>query len=198
MDLFDAWRLWWEGHSVLDLELWGLEITWWGRIGKVLQFVGALTVVLDIIGPERLLAFGDSLRTASPFRGVVGRARERWQPLWEWARAARAGTPSVDLTSSETRRGIVQLAVRGGLLVLGLVIGLVFASWGWLLVLAVLVGGLAFIALAAVVSLVGQAVFTVVIKPFATVIARPNIDAWAKSAGIVLLMAGFHFDLLAS
>ena len=37
----------------------------WGRLGKVFEFVAGLTVVLDLIGPDRLRTFGGRLRGQS-------------------------------------------------------------------------------------------------------------------------------------
>ncbi len=194
MSLWDAWREWAAGRSTLDLEVWGLEVVWWGRLGKILQFVGALTVVLDIIGPERLIGFGQSLRSASPFAGTIARARRRWEPLWAWVRERRR-TPQPLPAGWWTSGGFL---VRLVLVMVGVAVALLFASWGWLLVVAVLFGGLVFLGVAAIVSIVGQGVFVLVIRPFARVISVPSVDAWAKSVGVVLLLAGFHFDLLAA
>jgi len=35
-----------------------MRILWWGRLGKALEFTAGLVVVLDLIGPDRLRAFG--------------------------------------------------------------------------------------------------------------------------------------------
>ncbi len=204
MSLWDAWREWAAGNDTLDLVLWGLEIRWWGRIGKMLQFAGALTVILDIVGPQRLIAFGASLREAAPFRGMVTRVSRRWRPLWEWVRGLSGGVTAGqrERTAEQAARlrnaSLRHLLPRVVLFVLGLVVALLFASWGWLLVLAVLLGGLALFALAALVSAAGSAAYYGLIRPFAALISIPAVDAWAKSVGIVLVAAGFHFDLLAS
>src|SRR5262245_10686845 len=49
---------WWNGQSTLHLHLWFMRILWWGRLGKALEFTAGLVVVLDLIGPDRLRAFG--------------------------------------------------------------------------------------------------------------------------------------------
>ncbi|SED59742.1 hypothetical protein SAMN04489727_8519 [Amycolatopsis tolypomycina] len=74
---WDLWMRWWAGEKVDGAQLWGLPMLVWGRIGKGLQFAGGLTVVLDLVGPERLRAFGKRLyvvnwtkKVASPAEGV--------------------------------------------------------------------------------------------------------------------------------
>ncbi|WP_248960266.1 hypothetical protein [Sphaerisporangium perillae] len=50
----DAWALWLDGRSTLGDDLFGLPMIWWGRGGKIAAFAGGLTVLLDLLGPERL------------------------------------------------------------------------------------------------------------------------------------------------
>ncbi|MBN6034432.1 hypothetical protein [Amycolatopsis sp. 195334CR] len=55
VDLVEAWRQWnAENPALKDMRLWGTQILWWGRIGKIAMFVSGLVLVLDIIGPERM------------------------------------------------------------------------------------------------------------------------------------------------
>ena len=49
-----ALDLWWDGTLRREQSVLGLPVLWWGRIGKILQFIAGLTVVLDIVGPKRL------------------------------------------------------------------------------------------------------------------------------------------------
>ncbi len=63
----EAWKLCLSDNLSADAVLWGISIFWWERIGKVMQFLGATTIVADIIGPEKIRKFGTSLqRTNSP------------------------------------------------------------------------------------------------------------------------------------
>ena len=66
MTFFNAWHLWWQGSLTRDFNLYGLGLLWWGRIGKAVAFIGALTVVLDLIGPDRLRAWGKKVHAKSP------------------------------------------------------------------------------------------------------------------------------------
>jgi hypothetical protein len=61
----DAWFLWFSGQEVDPrLRLWFMSILWWGRAGKIAAFLGGLTVILDLIGPDRLRRWGRAGRTA--------------------------------------------------------------------------------------------------------------------------------------
>ncbi|MFI6712853.1 hypothetical protein ACIBF7_40895 [Nonomuraea sp. NPDC050478] len=62
LSLPDAWNLWLSGRSISDMTLWGIPTIWWGRGGKVLSFLAAATVILDIIGPETLKAYAQRAR----------------------------------------------------------------------------------------------------------------------------------------
>jgi hypothetical protein len=59
------WGRWLSGEKVDDARLWGLPMLAWGRTGKLLQFAAGLTVILDLIEPERLRKFGTRLRDQS-------------------------------------------------------------------------------------------------------------------------------------
>lgn len=50
--------MWQAGKPVAGYDLWGLQLLWWGRIGKVISFVSGATIILDAIGAERLQQFG--------------------------------------------------------------------------------------------------------------------------------------------
>jgi len=56
---FEAWGDWFAGQQVdPQYQLWFLNILWWGRLGKIAAFLGGLTVILDLVGPERLRRWG--------------------------------------------------------------------------------------------------------------------------------------------
>jgi len=70
LGLVEAWQLWLSGSSTADIRLWSVSMMWWARIGKLLQFAGALTIVLDLVKAERLKTWGKRMR-GSPFSGNV-------------------------------------------------------------------------------------------------------------------------------
>jgi hypothetical protein len=55
---FEAWRCWAGGQDIGDRELLTVPILWWGRAGKIAAFLGGATIILDLIGPERLKTWG--------------------------------------------------------------------------------------------------------------------------------------------
>ncbi|MGR6923105.1 hypothetical protein ACU635_53375 [[Actinomadura] parvosata] len=58
IDLLDAWRMWLDGKQIAR-ETWnGWPILYWGRAGKIAAFLGGLTIILDLVGVERLSKVG--------------------------------------------------------------------------------------------------------------------------------------------
>lgn len=64
-DPLRLWSRWLSGEKVDGARLWGWPMLAWGRTGKLLQFAAGLTVVLDLLGPDRLREFGNRLRHPS-------------------------------------------------------------------------------------------------------------------------------------
>jgi hypothetical protein len=90
--LVHAWRVWSAGLSAGAEPLWGHTVLWWARMGKLLQFVAGLVVVLDIVGPNRLRSVGKragaSLRDV---RAVLVRLRSSPERTLNGAIRAAAG-----------------------------------------------------------------------------------------------------------
>ncbi|MGB7923383.1 MAG: hypothetical protein WCF57_09080 [Pyrinomonadaceae bacterium] len=61
LSYFEAWHHWLNGENVSNYYLWSFQIIWWGRIGKLVSFISALAVIAELIGPDRLRNFGESL-----------------------------------------------------------------------------------------------------------------------------------------
>jgi hypothetical protein len=62
LTLTDAWALWWSGQQLTDHTLYGAPVLWLGRAGKLLAFLAGMTLVLDMIGSERLIRWGEQAR----------------------------------------------------------------------------------------------------------------------------------------
>ncbi|GAA2195409.1 hypothetical protein [Micromonospora lupini] len=55
LDVVDAW---FAGRPTENLELFGLTMVFWGRLGKSLLYLAGLTVILDLADPDKLRARG--------------------------------------------------------------------------------------------------------------------------------------------
>ena len=69
--LSEIWKLWLSDNLSADAVLWGISIFWWERIGKVMQFLGATTIVADIVGPEKIRQFGTSLQSTNSPKTLI-------------------------------------------------------------------------------------------------------------------------------
>ncbi|MCK9870324.1 hypothetical protein UIS43_10930 [Nocardiopsis sp. LDBS0036] len=70
--LAEAWTLWWSGQQLTDHTIHGLSVLWLARLGKLLAFLAGTTIVLDVIGPERLIAWSQKASTDPKLkRGVI-------------------------------------------------------------------------------------------------------------------------------
>ncbi|MFC5834641.1 hypothetical protein [Nonomuraea insulae] len=68
LDLLQAWAMWFDNVQVNEHTLYGWSILALGRTGKVMAFFGGMTVVLDLVGPERLNKFGERHKRFDPDR----------------------------------------------------------------------------------------------------------------------------------
>ncbi len=72
-----AWQAWLHPTTSPEMPvLWGHRMIWWSRLGKIMQLCGGLSIVFEIIGVERINAFG-----------VRFGLRRRWEASLPYARA---------------------------------------------------------------------------------------------------------------
>lgn len=221
VSLWEAWARWLNGNKIEDLTMWGVRMLWWARIGKLLEFAGGLVVVLDLVGPERLRKLSERtrqtrtrLRQTPPTKAVGERANakthantlllttggSKWEPPrpvslreaeqrgiavsspWMSCVAFLAGTLSAGLWIYYNDAG-----TWFGALVLPLLIGCLTA-WVllWVLPLVVYLGAALALVAAQHLMLLSAMVFA----------DRPGHPT--RWAAFLLVIVGFHFDLLAS
>lgn len=168
---------WANGQLSPDTVLYGLKLFWWARIGKGLEFIAALSIIADILGPERLRSYGKWLKSS-----VLG----------EGGLVFLISLSSVMLLCFMVytiyRAVHMDLFLHGNFLVK---IGIIFAA----MLIANLIGA------PLVGLLVGFLAVFLVAKPIEAlvwVLEKRNGDKWLKSVSLILLLAGFHFDLLGS
>jgi len=236
-DYFELWRTWGDGQPTADLTLWGLKVLWWGRIGKMAQFIGAMTIILDLLDPERLRSWGHTIHSRK-IQESVARLIDTWDRYhydvlsaavildtewgprsFSWTNLSKEDPNNPGFLVTKERHdspslgaaiavrlliilplmalaGIVALFtdqkdLLGGLLVTALLIGWVLGAF----LFAVLIVAPRILAHAG-----GAAIDYLLVRPIAWVLdlksQRPGQPV--KWIGFVLIVVGFHFDLLAS
>lgn len=168
----EAWRLWFGGQQPpSDAVLWFMSVRWWARAGKIAALLGGMTVILDILGPERLRGIAAKIRALKGDRitdklATVGILA--FFLLWAGA-YSYAGADYGKIPDPETLKHIVYTAWAFG------------AGIGVLLSLAILL----------VVAFYG-------LRLLARTLEAPIPANALRLAAVVVVVVGFHFDLLSS
>jgi hypothetical protein len=187
----EVWEHWASGSPDNEcLVLWGLPLLWWGRLGKLVAFVGSLLIVADIVD---LKGFEQSLRdVGSSFKGA--------------AIAAGGVGLAIILCVGLPVAAIAYIAIYGySDYTKALSCGMEFTDctpeqqwhyfWRTLLVIilsyGVPIGGVLLFVL-----IIGFAIPEFVLRPVASLL--DVLPRWAKVLNLVLIVVAFHFDLLAS
>ncbi|HEY9621732.1 MAG TPA: hypothetical protein V6C78_15330 [Crinalium sp.] len=211
ISIFDAWAAWMSGHLSAHSTIWGVSIFWWGRIGKIMQVVGAGTIIADIIGPEKIRSFGASLQGAISPTVLT----EFLKDCFEWYAVVFRHTFMKDYEDEPAvvKKRQSHLAIEllnylvCFLLTAVVIVSLKLQPTGWnFLVEAMIIFGCLLVSVSPLVTVLVMVAFTVFgltvdavfIKSLAWVLEHPALDQLTKIASLLLLLVGFHFELLAS
>jgi hypothetical protein len=200
--LLEAWRVWFSGDSTEHLMVCGSSLLWWGRIGKVIEFVSGLYIVAEIVGENRIKAFGcsiKSLRNVVPFSRIADSVRKRlifgavvaailltilvafgycffgfgWSGCWRVYHCTPGEGPTPPDCSLEEQRDIQSIGIR------------------------ILIGSASPIAVVLLIAfIIGVIIPDFILRPLAWILHKDL--SWTKAMSLLLLAVGFHFDLLAS
>ncbi|MEV0194871.1 hypothetical protein [Nonomuraea sp. NPDC050691] len=176
VSLLDAWQLWLSGKSTLGTTLCDIPMIWWGRAGKLLSFFAAATVLLDVLGPERLKQYAERSERIDQ--------RDHDNP---------------DIIPTKVRRvwGCLAFVLVPPIIIFGLA-GMQLAFLYYRLLherilwpIMLILGGYLYVIrfkvyLVATVSL------------FASILEHRHFASVIRLMGFIALAVGFHFDLLAS
>jgi hypothetical protein len=184
--LVEAWLIWMECRTE-NLTLYWQTMLFWGRFGKVIQFVGALLVAVEIIGPERLRRFAASLKGA----GLPARLRKQVLIEEEGDAAKGKGNGDHDTASMII---IMIIATFFAFPAAGTFVG----GDGWPFVVAAFVFMLLFMLLGVFLVWLAAWLLERSISALAWVLEHPRLDRLMKLLSVALVVVGFHFDLLAS
>ncbi len=212
VSLIEAWKIWLAGDLPANTVLWGIRMLWWERIGKLMQVFGAATIIADIIGPEDIRRFGSSLQNRVPSTALMQFLKQ----CFTWYTVTFRQTvlkdfvdESVELASDSNYAHLNALNYFVCFLLSLFTIyftKLYLTGWGILILEFALIFGCLLVSIAPiftvliVISLtaVGLAVNSILIKPLAQVLENPSLDRFIKIISLLLLLIGFHFELLAS
>jgi hypothetical protein len=197
-DLLHAWREWLAGHDITHLRVFGIEVRWWGRLGKMLEFLGGLTVVIDLLGRERMEGFHTTLRR----RRARLLARLRGNPTAD----GEIPVKTVDRkTAHETG---LRVAFIVGTVAMGLFIAVAehYAHQGdpmpipvLLLVIATAAPSLGGFVLGWAGYLLGLLLLEAfVVTTLGQLKTREGLESRLKLIGLAIFIAGFSMDLLSS
>lgn len=207
--LSDAWRLWSAGPLSPSTTIFHIELFVWARLGKVLQFLGAATILAEIIGTERLRAFGTSLHDIFSFQRAGELLRDVWIFYKSWVLVIVRKADSTEHKEAQKQLEATKTSNYWiALILLGLAIFLVY-NWTDLNWWQLLLGALAAFF---VLSLIGATIAAIagltcwlillgaeaIVETAAWLLERPLLDRWIKLGAFLALVIGFHFDLLAS
>jgi hypothetical protein len=176
----------------------GMDILWWGRMGKIASVIGALAVLAEVAGPARLADLGTYLR--------FGRTHIRQLhhfPMMFMRSFMREGREK----SQEQPAVVTSVAILIAYMLL------VFASWpamrlesvafsiAYIVVGFVAVYLMALLAISVLAFMLSVLAFLfdkVCIGPLVHILARRRAAKRIQAYGLLVSMVGFHFDLLSS
>lgn len=176
MTLSDAWTLWLGGGDLRTQELWGLSVAWWGRIGKVIQFIAVVLGAIEIAGAARISQFFATLSghrwwtTYAPGLLVIGFV-VAWMSLFVFV-----------------LRRLPQLLPRDSAIM----------QWIASIPQASTVITVALMFLALVLAGLLAAIILILVDRMPGVAISKRVHTIAQLALLVLFVLGFHFDLLSS
>jgi hypothetical protein len=209
ISLLDAWNVWFSGGSVASYNFLGMDILWWGRIGKIMEFVSALAIIAEIVGHERLRVFGKSLHG----RFTIDRAGRLFRECILWWKcvlvyvlhSGERGDEAMD-KGKETKVNKVNYLTCS--LLTACIVWFYYLDKAWyvIIIAAAIAYFLLLLTLSPIVTfilvvsylLLGLLVDSLLIEPLAWMLERESFDRVIKVVSLLLLATGFHFDLLAS
>lgn len=212
VSLIEAWKIWLSGDLPADTVLWGIRLLWWERIGKLMQVIGATTIIADIIGPEDIRQFGSSLQSTVPSAALMQFLKQ----CFTWYSATFRQTILKDFVDESTELKLESnhfyLSTLNYLVCLILTLFLIYVAelytvgWGILILEFIIIFGCLLVSIAPIFTVLtviglttaGLAVNSLIIKPLAWILENPSLDRFIKIASLLFLLLGFHFELLAS
>ncbi|MCV9389051.1 hypothetical protein [Reichenbachiella ulvae] len=208
IDFIKAWELWFQGVGLTNYRLFGVSIFWLGRIGKIIQFLGGLMVIFEIIGFTRLSKFSANLKELINFRNIRQIAFFGLENTRKWYQK----TTSKKLTKEEKDVLKIDSSYTLMLIIAALISALYcsvklaeYMNWFW----AIFLGSFAFsfsgLIIPVIISLfallfycISYALNFFLISPIVWVLDKKSLNSIVKVIALMSVIVGTIFDLLAS
>ena len=207
----ETWKLWLSDNLSADAVLWGISIFWWERIGKVMQFLGATTIVADIIGPEKIRKFGTSLQSTNSPKTLIQFLKRCFAWYARIFRQTIMKDYRKDSGDRELKPKFFQLNLLNYFICFLLTVFTVVVAelhilnWFFLVeaififcCLLVSIAPLVTVLAIVVTTLLGLTINSIFLQPLAHLLEHPALDRWLKIASLLLLLLGFFGELLGS
>lgn len=215
--LFSAWALWFQGIELKDATLWGITFIWWARLGLILQFIGALTIIVDIVGHKKIREFGKKLKYLynSEFKNIslVYVYCGDWVVLfYAYMNDQNSGEiKNVELKKKVMDSPLFKIYISTSIVCVAYII--INSSWkeeewiqlifvaGFIMLqimyyLPLVLVTLVLVPLAVLLSIAIALIDIIFIHSIAWLLDRPIAEKKIKFVGILLITIGFHFSLL--
>jgi hypothetical protein len=168
-----AWQYWFASEELSQIHVLGHSIHSWGRVGKILEGMAGLVIVIDVIGPERLTRWASSLSVGDP-----------WERSRKWHEAFFVPCLMVGAIYALTSLFVKPPAAPELTGWLG------FVSGAFVVIILTGAFGLLFWYF--------QVTMVLVLIGYSGLLAKPAALTVMRSVAAILFVVGFHFDLLAS
>ena len=206
-----VWQHWCNGESTSDYVMWGLKLRWWGRIGMTLQVVTTYTLLVDIVGVDKLKIFSESLMNSF----TVKKAFNRYIGVFRWC----VDFVKLGEKHLQSEHVVLNYFVAVGL---GSVLFFIFGYWAYyykhisyhqtwspttfilvfifLLLTAIIwlriLWAFALLLLTFVLYVLGLVVDFIFVDIIAWILSRKGMEKQVKIAAIILIFVGFFLDIL--
>ena len=207
----ETWKLWLSDNLPADAILWGISIFWWERIGKVMQFLGATTIVADIIGPEKIRKFGTSLQSTNSPKTLIQFLKRCFAWYVRIFRQTIMKDYTKDSGDRESKLKFFQLNLLNYfvcflLTVFTVVVAELHIMNWFFLVEAIFIFGCLLVSIAPLftvltvvaIALLGLLINSILLQPLAHLLEHPSLDRLLKIASLIFLLLGFFLELLGS
>ena len=200
-ELIDAWKLCELKRLPDDYILWGKSIRWWARLGIGVQFTGVITLIVEIIGPERIRSLGARLENKRKRNNSFSRMKWiiNWpKRLYDIAKGASKGT------LKEKANSIIDsftLRIYSSLIALMLMIAAIPDPTDLIIYpVLIIIFVITVISLILSVLLAGYAVSfdIIILRPVAWILEHKHLSKFLKILSLLAVLFGIHFGLLAA